>query len=225
MRSLLLFGCAALLSFSSQLVKAQEAAFTVTYIEVAPPAKAKAAALLKQYAETTRRQAGIMRLDVLQRVDKANHFATVAVWKDGRAAETHVAENYTTEFRRELQPLLIGPYDERPHVALSIGPALASTTSASGLYAITHVDIVPPKKDEGIAAVKILSEHSRKETAAVRYEALQQNSRPNHFTLVEVWKSEEDLERHETSSHTREFRDLLLPMSGSLYDQRLYRPL
>jgi len=225
MPSLLLFTCAAMLLFSSQWAKAQEVAFTVTYIEATPSAKAEAAGLLKQYSDNTSLQAGLMRLDVLQRVDRTNHFAIVAVWKDGKAAETHASESQTKEFRSKLQPLLIGPYDERPHVGLSVGPATGATTSASGLYAVTHVDIIPPKKDDGLAAIKLLSEHSRKEPGTLRYEALQQNSRPNHVRLVEVWNSEEDLERHETAPHTREFRELLLPMSGSLYDQRLYRPL
>ena len=51
------------------------------------------------------------------------------------------------------------------------------------------------------------------------------DSRPNHFTLVEIWRDQAALEGHEVAAHARVFRDLLLPMSGSLYDQRLYRAL
>lgn len=50
-------------------------------------------------------------------------------------------------------------------------------------------------------------------------------NRPNHLTLVEVWRGNSDLEKHELAAHTRKFRDLLLPMSGSLYDQRLYQAI
>ena len=222
MRSLLLFVCAMLLPLAPQLAFGQDAAFTVTYIEVLPSAKAEAKALIKDYVEASRSQEGALRLEPLQRTDRPNHFAIIAVWKDQKTAETHAAANATKQFRTKLQPLLSSPYDERPHAGLSVGPVSGSEKLDGGVYAVTHVDIIPPKKDDGIAAVKDLSEHSRKEPGVLRYESLQQNSRPNHFTLVEVWKSQDELERHESASHTRSFRDLLLPMSGSLYDQRLY---
>jgi quinol monooxygenase YgiN len=54
---------------------------------------------------------------------------------------------------------------------------------------------------------------------------LQQTSRPNHLTLVEAWRGRAALEAHEAAAHTRKFRDALLPMSGSLYDQRLYKAI
>jgi quinol monooxygenase YgiN len=225
MRSLLLFVCATLLPLGSHTALAQDAAFTVTYIEALPSAKTDAAVLIKEYAEASRSQDGVMRFEALRRLDRPNHFAIIAVWKDQKAAETHAAANATHQFRTKLQPLLSGPYDERPHAGLSVGPVSGSGKSDGGVYAVTHVDIIPPKKDDGIAAIKELSEPSRKEAGALRYEALQQNSRPNHFTLVEIWKSQDDLERHESASHTRNFRELLLPMSGSLYDQRLYTAL
>jgi len=225
MRSALLFIWVMLFPLASQSASAQNAVYTVTYIEVLPSAKADAAVLVKEYAEASRRQEGTVRLEALQRTDRTNHFAIVVVWRDQRAAENHAAENATKQFRAKLQPLLSGPYDERPHGPLSVGPVSGSEKLDGGVYAVTHVDIIPPKKDDGVAAVKNLSEQSRKEAGALRYESLQQSSRPNHFTLVEVWKSQDDLERHEAAAHTRGFRELLLPMSGSLYDQRLYRPM
>jgi quinol monooxygenase YgiN len=225
MRSILLFVCAMLLPLGLQTALAQDAAFTVTYIEALPSAKADAAALVKEYADASRGQDGVIRFEALRRLDRPSHFAIVAVWKDPKAAEIHAAANTTKQFRTKLQPLLSSPYDERPHAGLSVGPVSGSGKLDGGVYAVTHVDIIPPKKDDGIAAIKELSEPSRKEAGALRYEALQQNSRPNHFTLVEVWKSQDELERHESASHTRSFRDLLLPMSGSLYDQRLYTAL
>ena len=82
---------------------------------------------------------------------------------------------------------------------------------------------IPPKKDDGIAALKTLAEPSRKDAGNARYEVWQQNSRPNHFTLIETWKDEKALQAHWTAPHMKSFRDQLLPMSGSLYDERLYK--
>ncbi|HEY7676427.1 MAG TPA: putative quinol monooxygenase, partial [Candidatus Methylomirabilis sp.] len=142
------------------------------------------------------------------------------------AREANGAAAPTKQFHEKLQPLLSSAYDERPHTGLAVG-AMAAGAGARGaaVYAVTHVDIIPPKKDDGIAALRQLAGPSRQDAGNLRFEVLQQNSRPNHFTLVEIWKDQEALEGHEVSAHTKTFREVLLPMSGSLYDQRLYRAL
>jgi quinol monooxygenase YgiN len=93
------------------------------------------------------------------------------------------------------------------------------------VYVVTHVDVIPPKKDEAIALLQVLADVSRKEGSNLRYDVLQQNSRPNHFTLAEVWKDQSALESHELAAHVTKFRELLLSMSGSLFDQRLYKAI
>jgi quinol monooxygenase YgiN len=59
----------------------------------------------------------------------------------------------------------------------------------------------------------------------MRFEVLQQNSRQNHCTIVEVWRDQPALEAHAMAAHTRHFRDRFQPLSGSLYDERLYKAL
>ena len=70
-----------------------------------------------------------------------------------------------------------------------------------------------------------MSIDSAQDAGILRYDVLQQSSRPNHLTLVEVWRGMAALEKHEVAAHTRKFREGLLPMSGSLYDQRLYQTI
>jgi quinol monooxygenase YgiN len=41
--------------------------------------------------------------------------------------------------------------------------------------------------------------------------------------VVEVWKSKKAFDAHSMTAHVREFRDKLTPMSGALYDERLYK--
>ena len=54
---------------------------------------------------------------------------------------------------------------------------------------------------------------------------MQQSSRPNHLALVEVWRNLKALEAHEVATHAAKFRDVSTPMSGALFDQRLYHAL
>jgi quinol monooxygenase YgiN len=88
---------------------------------------------------------------------------------------------------------------------------------------VTHVDVVPPRKDDAVGLLKTLGDASRKDDGNLRYEVVQQTNRPNHFTVIEIWKSRKAFDAHNAAAHVREFRDRLQPMSGSLYDERLYR--
>ncbi len=200
--------------------------YCVTYIEVSPAAEDKAAAVLKELADASRKREGNLRFDVLQRRERTNHFAIVEAWKDKNAFEARLAATSTNEFHGKLQPLLISGYDERPHTGLATGPMTAGAGARGAtVYVVTHVDVIPPKKDEAIVALQQLADASRKDAGNLRYDVLQQISRPNHSTLVEIWKDQNSLEAHEVAAHTMKFRELLLPMSGSLFDQRLYRAL
>jgi quinol monooxygenase YgiN len=103
--------------------------------------------------------------------------------------------------------------------------ALDAKVAPGAVYVVTHVDVPPPSKDQCIVALKALVADSRKEANAVRFEIFQQGNRPNHFSVVEVWKNQKAYEAHITAPHTVKFRDTLTPMSGALYDERTYRAL
>ncbi len=196
--------------------------YTVTYVEVVPPATVQGAAGLRQYGEASRREAGNLRVEVLQRIDRPNHFAVLALWKDQKAFEAHRAAAPMNELRDKLQALLAGPNDERLHHGLSVGPA---ATGAGAPYVVTHVDVIPPRKDDGVALLKQLAEDSRKDAGNVRFDVVQQINRPNHFTVIEVWTDRKTFDAHGMTAHARQFRERLAPMSGALYDERLYTTL
>lgn len=202
--------------------QATGAYYVVTYIEVARDAQQQAADLIKQFGEASRKDAGNLRFETLQRIGEPNHFAILEAWNDKAAADAHAGQAHTKQFRDNLKPLQTAPYDERPHGTLAVA---APEVPANGrtIYVITHVDIIPPRKDDGIDNTTALAEPSRKERGNLRYEVLQQTSRPNHMTIVEAWRSRRAQQAHATTEHMKSYRDKLLPMSGSLYDERLYR--
>jgi quinol monooxygenase YgiN len=203
--------------------RAQDAvAYIVTYVEAAPAMREQAAKLVDRYAAAGREAAGNLRFDALQRIDRPNQFAFIAAWKDQQAAQAFAASEATKQFHDKLEPLLSAPVDERLYSGLEVASTSVRDGHKGAIYVVTHVDIIPPKKDDGLAALKEVSAPSRAEAGNLRYDVLQQNSRPNHFTVVEIWRNREALEKHEVAGHTRKLRDLLLPIQGSLYDQRLY---
>ena len=91
------------------------------------------------------------------------------------------------------------------------------------LYVVTHVDVLPKFTAEGRALLQRFVDDSRKERGAVRIEAVEEVSRPNHSTVVEVWENRRAYEAHLESPSTREYRTKLQPMLGSPFDERLHR--
>ena len=64
-----------------------------------------------------------------------------------------------------------------------------------------------PTFDNTIVALKALVEGSRKDPGNVRFEAMQQKARTNHFQVVELWADQKANDAHELAAHTREFRN------------------
>ncbi len=199
-------------------------AYVVTYIEVMPSAQGEAAGLLKQVAVASRKEGGNQRYDILQRIDRENQFVILEAWTDLKAAEAHAGGSALKQFKDKLKPLQASFYDERPSNGIAVAAAPASVGEGA-IYAVTHVDVIPPTKDDCIVMLKKLAEDTRKEPNAERFEAWQQNNRANHITVMEIWKNRAALDAHIATASTKEFRDKLGPMSGALYDERLYKSL
>ena len=192
------------------------ATYVVSFIEVAPSSARNATAVLRALRDASRKEAGNSGFAILQRIGQSQQFAILEVWRDTKAQASHAAAAGTAQLHGK-------PIDERLHIGFVVGQPKVS--GAGSVYVLTHVDLIGAKKDEGLAAIKKLSIDSAQDAGVLRYDILQQSSRPNHLTLVEVWRGKAALEKHEVAAHTRQFRELLLPMSGNLYDQRLYRAI
>jgi quinol monooxygenase YgiN len=197
--------------------------YIVTYFEVNFADKDKAAALGRALAAASAKENGSLRFEVLQRIGQPDQFAILEAWMNKATLTAHTEAAHTKNFREKLAGLLRGAYDERPHTALEVGNvAVPAAQARAGIIGVTHVDIVPTQKDIGVALVKEMSAYSRSDAGNLRFEALTQNSRPNHLTVVEVWKDKASSDANESAAFKIKFRETLSPMSGSLYDERFY---
>lgn len=229
--------------------------YIITYVEVDPSAEDKAKKLIVQHSAESRKDAGVVSYQALQRSERKNHFVLMEVWADPAARDAHTKAAHTQAFRKELQPLLYSPFDERVHVGMVVGDASKMPKPGKrAVYVITHVDIIPteqipPCKRQvsengpcGLALVRQLVEAGRQSPGNLRFDALTQANRPNHMKVVEIWKSPADQRKHTVSKGVKDFRDqlsaiapgggltndptkLLNPLTGSLYDERLYRSI
>jgi len=198
----------------------------VSYVEVQPAAKSEAAATLKMLRDASRKDEGNLAADAVESTARPGHFVVLTAWKDQAALDAHMAAASTKEARGKVHAVRAAPIDDRLHNTLSVAGAAAGTGGASRpVYVVTHVDVPPPRKDECIALLTKLAEDSRRDQGVVRFDVVQQTSRPNHFTVIEVWSDSKAFDAHVMAAHVRDFRDRLTPMSGALYDERLYQAL
>jgi quinol monooxygenase YgiN len=85
----------------------------VAHVDVPPPRREEAEALLKTVAEESRKDEGNMRYDVFQETSRTNHFTVFATWRDAKAFESHEMKPHVRRFREALGPMLGAPYDDR----------------------------------------------------------------------------------------------------------------
>lgn len=219
---------AALSLAALQPVNAEEAVntpvYAVTYFDVAPAAAAQAAALARQHAEASRKEAGNVAFEMFAETGRPNRLAILEAWRDKPAYEAHVAASSTAAFRDKLQPLLISGTGARVLSGFSVAPPTAQP-GPEAVFVLTHVDVPPPQKDQAIELQKTLATAARKDDGNLWFDVLQQNDRPNHFTLFEAWRDRKAFDTSIAAAHSKEFRQKLNPLEGALYDERLYQPV
>ena len=228
-------------------------AWIVTYIEVAAESVEKAQELILEHSAASKQESGNIRFEGLQRISRSNHFVILEAWVDPDARASHAASPHTLSFRKALQPLLYAPYDERPHVGLTAGdPEVTPEGNESTVYVLTHADIIPPEQFApcnrrpdpsgpcGNELLVDLAVASREHAGNLRFDILTQSNRANHMTVVEMWDGADSQAAHQTQPDKKAFRDelagleaghgvdsdpqfVLNMMTGSLWDERLYR--
>jgi quinol monooxygenase YgiN len=94
------------------------ALLVVTHVDVGPPNRDKAAVALKALVESSRKDSGNLRFDVVHQKARTNHFTVIEAWKDQQSDDTHELAAHTREFRTTLAPLAGALYDQRWYKAL-----------------------------------------------------------------------------------------------------------
>ena len=197
--------------------------FTATYIEVVPPGAEQCVALLRAYRDVSRRGSDALQLDVLWQIERPNQFTVLAVWKDEEGYAAHTRDSHYARLNEGLAPHLAAPNDTRQHSGLTIGDG--SGTEGTSITVVTHVDVVPPERDNCVAAITQLAAESRNHDGNLRFDVWQQMNRLNHFSVVEAWSSRSVFDAHGMAGQTRDFRAKLASMTGALYDERLFMAL
>ena len=205
------------------LVSTDPAVYEVSYIEVMPSSRATAAAALKQYREMSRKDGGYISVEVMEQIGRPAHFAVLEKWTDQKSFDTHALAAHIDQLQSKLGPIRVSSYDQRPYKTLTPG-AVPAAGNDREIVVVSHVDTAGPQAD-GPGLLRRLAETSRKDEGNLRFDVLQGATRANHFTIVETWQSQRELDAHAAAAHTKQFRDAIQPVLGSPLDARLFKLL
>ena len=195
-------------------------AYSVTYIEASPEHVEDVVQCIRDILYATMSVRGHRESYALQRIGQAHHFVVASAWDGLSAWEKYLTQRETLSLDGRMAEWLLAPLDRRVHHALSVGDGW--DTASSGFYAVTHVDVIPPAKEEGTALIKSIADACRAKGGNIRFDALTQEDRPNHMTVIEAWAGADAQVGHMTAPHTKAYRDALAPLCGALYDERIY---
>jgi quinol monooxygenase YgiN len=194
--------------------------YALTTFDVSPSATLQTIALLKQYRDAARKQAGNISVDLLQETGLLNRFAIHESWSNRSAYDANEKAPQMTALRDGLKPFAGAPLDRRTYRPLSIGPT-RNAGSGSAVYMVLFLDVFPismPMKSR-----TMLAGPSQKEAGALRYDVYEEpDPHLNHFPIVATWTNEKAYEDHEAAPYTKQFRAAIAQTGqGNLYDQRI----
>jgi quinol monooxygenase YgiN len=222
----LLVFVAAVVTFAASAqtpVKIDGPVYVAAYVEILPNAVRDAVAILRQYREAVRIEAGNVRAELLQETGRPTRFLLLSAWSDQNTLDAYVKKGGAAQVREKFKALLAAPLDERLHSGFAV--VARELLRPNSVTVASHVDVPPPMRETLEPMLRSLAEASRKESGNLRFDVQQQANRVNHFTVVEAWADQKAYEAHILAPHTRQFREALGPMLGALYDERLYRAL
>jgi quinol monooxygenase YgiN len=191
--------------------------YSVSYIEVLPGKEKQGRRLILEHVTDAKRAAGAMSVDALVRDGYPDQFALIEQWKSQKAKDDYAASASVKDFRDTLAKIESAALDERIQSE--------KPTALSPVIVMTHIDVIPPALEKARTRINQLVDGNRHKNGNLRYDILVQTNRQNHMTLIEGWKSQSDKNAESAAAETISFRHDLLPMSGSPYDERTYRPL
>jgi quinol monooxygenase YgiN len=106
-----------------------------------------------------------------------------------------------------------------------IGVVLPQQKAEPQLHVVTYVDVYPNFAADTAKLLQQFAADNRKDAGFVRFEALRDVARANHFAIVEVWQTQKAYDAHLAAPHSKSFREQLQKGLGSPFDERLYNSL
>ena len=193
--------------------------YAVAYLETAASSGRDAAAALRAYRDAASKQDGCTAVEAFEQIGRPGHWVVVETWRDQKAFDARDAA-VQQRLLDGVKAIRVSGFDQRPYKTIAVAPARGAAT-ANSVSVISHVDVAP---NPAVAPMLTrLAQASRQEAGNLRFDVLQHTMRGNHFTVIETWRDQAALDAHVAAAHTKQYRDEVLPLTGSPLDERVFK--
>jgi quinol monooxygenase YgiN len=191
----------------------------ISFIEARHDAVERAKSLLLKYAGALRHGTSV-QVEVVEEIGQPQRF--VMLETAPRLDDLAHSETAAQPIMDSLIAALLAPLDRRVNRDFAAGPP-SSAGNSTRFYVIAHLDLVAPNQAQGEQMLRELVAAERQSPGNARATAWQQSEHPNHFNLVSAWKSAAEFNTFADGTAGRAFRSGIAGLTGSPYDERLYR--
>ena len=87
--------------------------YVVTHVDIAPPDQSQIETALRKLAAAARQSDGNLGFEILQQIDRPNHFNLISAWIGESPFRTFTSGAAARQFRQTVGPFLGSPYNER----------------------------------------------------------------------------------------------------------------
>jgi len=112
------------------------AVYAMTYLDVSTDWVLQGAGLIKQYRDTSQREAGNLEFTVLQETTRPNRFAIVEGWRDQKSMDAHAKGADAKRFGFILEAIRNSPPNQNVLEGFAMAPA--KSAPAGAVYMIQH---------------------------------------------------------------------------------------
>jgi quinol monooxygenase YgiN len=193
--------------------------YGIHYLEVIPASRTMAIAALKQYRAASQKEDGYVAVDFFEQIGRSAHFVILEKWTDQKSFDAHAMADSSKQLLGKISTVRLG-LDQNAYKTFAVSETARPNDKT--VVVVSHVDTAGNQADAP-AVLRRLAEMSRKEKGNIRFDVLQNAKRPNHFTVLETWQSQDALDAHAIAAHTREYRDTIQVVLGSPLDERLFK--
>lgn len=193
--------------------------YAVSYVETSAASAKDAATALRAFHDATMKQDGCTNVEAFDQIGRPGHWVLIETWRDQKAFDARDA-SVQQRLVDSTKAIRISGLDQRPYKTIAVAPARAAA-GGGAVSVISHVDVAPNPAVAPMLAK--LAQASRQEPGNLRFDVLQHTMRANHFTVIETWRDQAALDAHATAAHTKQYRDDVLPLTGSPLDERVFK--
>jgi quinol monooxygenase YgiN len=193
--------------------------YAVSYVETSAASTKDAATALRAFHDATVKQDGCTSVEAFEQIGRPGHWVLIETWRDQKAFDARDA-SVQQRLVDSTKAIRISGLDQRPYKTIAVAPARGAA-GGGAVSVISHVDVAPNPAVAPMLAK--LAQASRQEPGNLRFDVLQHTMRANHFTVIETWRDQAALDAHATAAHTKQYRDDVLPLTGSPLDERVFK--